>query len=261
MTFLERLIGTTRAPAWEHAVATMLDHADARTPLRAAHMLAQVLHETAGLRVVVENLNYSAEALLRVWPNRFTPELAQRLARNPVAIANHVYSNRLGNGPPESGDGWTYRGRGMIQITGRHNYRAYHLAGGEDVEADPDSAVLPQVAARIAAWYWTSRGINRLADDDDVVAVTRAVNGGTNGLADRKKWLAAAKRALAEALVPEPEPQPEPLGDFDVLVLHDWTPELLLRQFDAILAGERSVVLGSVVASVTGGRKLDVRAL
>lgn len=249
---LARLIGADRAHQWHAGISGMLDAAQATTVLRAAHMLAQILHETAGLRVTTENLNYSAEGLLRTWPSRFTPDLASRLARQPVLIANHVYGGRLGNTQP--GDGWKFRGRGCIQLTGRHNYGQYEAVTEAPVTRDPEPVAVSPHAALAAAWYWTSRGINRHADADDLEAVTRAVNGGLNGLADRRKWLDAAKSALRPA-----EDQPERLGAYEIVVLHGLTPALVLRALDAVLDGDGSAVMGRAVASTTGGRKLDVR--
>jgi putative chitinase len=249
---LAKLVGGDRAHQWIEGVNAMLDAAQASTILRAAHMLAQVLHETAGLRVTTENLNYSAERLQAVWPSRFTPELAARLANQPALIANHVYGGRLGNTQP--GDGWRFRGRGCIQLTGRHNYGQYEGATGAPVTLDPEPVAFTPHAALAAAWYWVSRGINSRADADDLEAVTRAVNGGLNGLADRRKWLDAAKTALRPSA-----DQPERLGEYEVVVLHGLTPALVLRALDAVLDGDGSAVMGRAVASVTGGRKIDLR--
>lgn len=248
---LTALVGDSLAARWHPAVVEMLAAADASTPLRAAHMLAQILHETAGLRLVEENMNYSAEGLLKTWPSRFTPELAQSLARKPSAIANHVYGDRMGNFQP--GDGWKFRGRGFIQLTGRANYTAYHKAGGADVVSNPDLAMQPPHAGLAAAWYWAGRGINAAADRDDLQLVTRAVNGGLNGLADRQKWLNAAKLVLTE--------QTENIGTFEVLVLHNITPDVALALAESLADGELRIVLTGqhLTASKTGGRKLDVR--
>jgi len=163
-------------------------------PLRLAHFFAQVCHETGGLRLLVENLNYSAEALLKTWPSRFTKETAAAFARKPMAIANKVYGGRMGNSGPD--DGWNYRGRGLLQITGRDHYKRNGLALGIPLEQEPELAIDPDHALAIALETWRRSGCDARADDDDIVAVTKAINGGTIGLADRRAWLAKAKRAL-----------------------------------------------------------------
>lgn len=159
------------------------------TPLRRAHFLAQLAHESGGFKRLVENLNYSADALMRTWPSRFTPEKVKACARQPEKIANTVYAGRLGNDEP--GDGWRYRGRGFIQLTGKANYAEYsqRLFGDDRLVTDPSQAAEPAVAIRIAGEYWTAKGLNTLADRDDIEAITRRINGGLNGLADRKRWL------------------------------------------------------------------------
>jgi len=164
------------------------------TPLQVAHWLAQVGHESGGFKRLTENLNYSAEGLRSTWPSRFNAQNAADYARQPEKIANYVYGARLGNS--QAGDGWKYRGRGLIQLTGRENYRKAGEALGLPLEGDPDLATSPHVAAQIAVWYWETRNINRFADRDDVLAVTRSVNGGTNGIDDRRARTERAKKAL-----------------------------------------------------------------
>lgn len=161
------------------------------TPMRIAMFLAQIAHESAGLTRLVENLNYSAEGLMRTWPTRFpTLDVAQQYAREPEKIANRVYANRMGNGDEASGDGWKYRGRGLIQITGKSNYKEFADAIGEDYVADPDLLRQPVNAALSAGWFWAERSINRVADTGSVEAVTKIINGGTHGLADRQRRFA-----------------------------------------------------------------------
>lgn len=164
------------------------------TPLRRAHFMAQLAHESAGFKRLVENLNYSAEALLRTWPSRFTPESAKACARQPEKIANTVYAGRLGNDQP--GDGWRYRGRGYIQLTGKANYAEFsqRVFGDDRLVHDPHQAAEPAVAMRIAGAYWVAKGLNTLADLDDLEAITRRINGGLHGLADRRRWLEHFKR-------------------------------------------------------------------
>ncbi len=165
------------------------------TPLRFAHFMAQIAHESAHFRAMEENLNYSGEALWRVFRKYFeSPEHAEQYARQPERIANRVYANRIGNGDEASGDGWRYRGRGFIQLTGRANYREIGEKIGVELETDPDRVSQNvDVALEVAAAYWDSRKLNRLADRNDIAAVTRAVNGGYHGLDDRKRLFQQAR--------------------------------------------------------------------
>lgn len=153
------------------------------TPERLAAFLANAAHETAGFSKYVENLNYSAKGLLATWPARFTPELAERIQRNPILIANHVYADRYGNN--DQGDGWKYRGRGIFQTTFKDNYAAVSIALGYDFVHDPDKLAEPPFAAKSAAYYWHSKNLNKLADKGDLTAITKAINGGLNGHQDR----------------------------------------------------------------------------
>jgi putative chitinase len=167
------------------------------TGLRLAHFLAQAATETGAFKSIEENLNYSAKNLMDVWPNRF-PNLAATagLVMNPKALALKVYSNRLGNGAPASGDGWIYRGRGLIQLTGRSNYTAREAETGIPLVAHPEFASDPKISVQIASLYWTSRNINPFADADDLTKVRKAVNGGKIGLDDAAKHLKRAKKIL-----------------------------------------------------------------
>ncbi len=159
------------------------------THLRIAHFLAQINYETLGFTKLVENTNYTAQRLREVFPNYFTVAQASQYAGNPVAIANRVYANRLGNGNEQSGDGYKYRGRGFIHLTGKYNYQAYMNYSGVDIVSNPDLAARIDVALDIAGWFWMANKINAIADNDDVVGVTRKVNGGSNGLAGRTEKL------------------------------------------------------------------------
>lgn len=167
------------------------------TPLRTVHFLAQVLHESARLRSCEENLNYSAQGLMRTWPSRFrTVAEAQRYARKPQAIANRVYGGRMGNGPESSGDGWRYRGRGYIGLTGKSNYKEYtdsDFCNG-DVVKNPDLVAKSPGNIKTAMYFWWKHKCNRLADADNCIGLTKRINGGTLGLDDRKKLLAALKK-------------------------------------------------------------------
>jgi putative chitinase len=155
---------------------------------RVAAFLAQCGHESVDFTVLQENLNYSAEGLTKVFPKRFpTLESAQPLHRNPEAIANSIYASRMGNGGPESGDGWKFRGRGAIQLTGRENYTKF----ANSIEMDVDDAVAYtetiQGAIESACWFWNTRNLNALADEREITKMTKVINGGTLGLEERKQ--------------------------------------------------------------------------
>jgi putative chitinase len=161
------------------------------TPLRVAHFLAQCGHESGGFRVTQENLNYSAKGLNGIFKKYFPTEAAAAAyARNPQKIANKVYSNRMGNGSEASGDGYKFRGRGYIQLTGRDNYTAFGKSIGEDIPNNPD-LVASKYALASAAWFFSKNGLHKIADEgaSDVVVtkITKRVNGGTIGLPDRIK--------------------------------------------------------------------------
>ena len=133
-----------------------------------------------------ENLNYSAKALMATWPSRFPDmDVAERYERNPEKIANKVYGGRMGN--TEDGDGWNYIGRGLIQLTGKDNYKAAGEALGEDLVSNPQLVEEPRVAALTAGWFWNKKGLNTLADQMDIATMTRRINGGNLGIADRQE--------------------------------------------------------------------------
>jgi len=161
---------------------------DIESPVRQAMFLSQVAHESGSFRAVVENLNYSVNGLRSVFRKYFPDdEIAAQYARQPEKIANRVYANRMGNGDEASGDGWKYRGRGLIQLTGKDNYTAFSLQANNEAIIKPDLVAQPELAAESAGWFWVTNGLNRLADTGDVKAVTRRINGGFNGLDDRQK--------------------------------------------------------------------------
>ena len=161
------------------------------TPLRLAHFLAQCGHESGGFRATQENLNYSAKGLNGIFKKYFPTEAsAAAYARQPQKIANKVYANRMSNGDEASGDGYKFRGRGYIQLTGKANYTLFGKAIGEDILSNPD-VVSGKYALLSAAWFWSNNGLNKLSDggatDAVVTTITKRVNGGTIGLADRIK--------------------------------------------------------------------------
>ena len=174
---------------------------------RLTFFLAQLGHESGGMTIVEENLNYSAERLVVVFPSRFpTLAAAAPFARNPEKLANQVYGSRMGNGAPASGDGFRYRGRGLIQLTGKSNYRAIGAIAGLPLEAQPALAGESANLLAIAAAFWQSRSINDTADANDFKRCTKLINGGTIGLPDRLEWLDKARRVLAT--VPAKKAQP-----------------------------------------------------
>ena len=165
---------------------TMLKY-DINTPVRQAMFLSQIAHESGNFRAVQENLNYSVNGLRSVFGKYFPDdEIAAQYARQPERIANRVYANRMGNGEESSGDGWKYRGRGLIQLTGKNNYTSFSLAADNNALLEPDLVAEPELAVESGGWFWGTNNLNRLADTGDVRVVTRRINGGYNGLTDRE---------------------------------------------------------------------------
>ena len=168
------------------------------TPLRSSHFLAQMSHESAGFTRFVENLNYSSEGLLKIFGKYFKNGLERQYERQPQKIANRVYASRMGNGDEASGDGWRFRGRGIIMITGRNNYKFYSQLIFKDdrLLLNPDLTADLSVACKIACAYWSVNKLNELADKDDLLGITRRINGGTIGLQHRSELLQKAKKAI-----------------------------------------------------------------
>lgn len=173
---------------WVDAFNDILPQYGISNKRRVSAWIAQCGHESMDFNVLEENLNYSASALVRVWPRHF-PNIgfAQRYHRNPEAIANRAYRNRMGNGPEESGEGWLYRGRGLIMITGKSNYYncSKDLFDSDILLERPDLLVYPHYATHSACWFWDKHGLNQLADNDEITRMSKVINGGTNGLQDR----------------------------------------------------------------------------
>ena len=161
-----------------------------------AAFVANCVHESARFTHLEENLNYSGDALLRLWPRRVTPQVARRIARKPEQIANVVYANRMGNGDTDSGDGWAYRGRGLIGVTGKEGYSKFSFAWGVDCVAEPEKLTTPLGAVVSACWFWKSNGCNELAQAERWVDLCRKINGGTNGMAERCELIEAALKYL-----------------------------------------------------------------
>lgn len=196
-----RAAGMADADYWARHLAEPVARFGIDRPRRLAAFAATIAHESAGGVVLRENLNYSVAGLMATWPNRFPPYIAEKYGRAPgkpadqQGIANYAYGGRMGNGPPETGDGWRYRGRSLIQLTGRDAYRRAGAALGLPLETDPELAVVPQNAALIAAWTWAAwKGCNAPADAENIIEWRRRINGGINGLEDvkRRYWAALA---------------------------------------------------------------------
>jgi putative chitinase len=173
---------------WYEALDQLLDDYEINTPLRVAHFIAQCAHESGNFVFVKENLNYKAASLRKIFSKYFpTDELAAQYANKPERIANRIYANRMGNGPEESGDGFRYCGRGLIQLTGKDNYTFFAGSLGISVEDASEYLQTFEGAAQSACFFWEQNRLNRFADANDVKGLTRAINGGFIGLEDRIK--------------------------------------------------------------------------
>lgn len=180
-----------------HALDLDLPKAQITPPLCVAHFMAQTAHESAGYLQLEENLNYSATALSTLFAPYFVDTDLTQYARQPEKIANRIYANRMGNGDEQSGDGWTYRGRGIIQLTGKANYQAFSQSWGVDVLSQPDVvATAAELSVASACWYWQRHRINSAAQADNLIRVTQLINGGQHGLEDRARLLNIAKHYM-----------------------------------------------------------------
>lgn len=171
---------------------TVMEFYDINNKKRISMFLAQVGHESGGLRTIKENLNYSADRLKVIFPKYFRGIDPTPFARNPEKIANRVYASRMGNGDEASGDGFRYCGRGLIQLTGKSNYQAFAQDMGWTLEEATEAMGTEEGACWSAGWFWDSRELNQLADKGDILTVTKKINGGTIGLEDRKSHYEAA---------------------------------------------------------------------
>jgi len=175
--------------AWYESMVEALPQYEISTIQRVAAFVAQCAHESGGFSMLEENLNYKAATLTKLWPQRYPAGIAERYAGNPQAIANKSYGGRMGNGAEETGDGWKYRGRGLLQLTGKDNYRACSQALFQDetLLEDPDLLLDPYYAIHSACWFWARNKLNQFADANDIMTLTKKINGGTIGLEDRIK--------------------------------------------------------------------------
>lgn len=185
---------------WHNALSKLLPDYEINTSKRVAAFVAQCAHESGGFMVLKENLNYRAASLRKVFPKYFPDDaIAQKYASLPnkqEAIANRVYANRMGNGPEESGDGWRYCGRGLIQLTGRQNYTWFAASLGITPEEATEYLGTFEGAAQSACWFWETNKLNQWADAGDIVTLTKRINGGTIGLEDRIKHYEHALHVL-----------------------------------------------------------------
>lgn len=176
---------------WHNALSQLLPDYEINTPQRIAAFVAQCAHESGNFMVLRENLNYRAVTLRKIFPKYFpTDALANEYASKPnkqEAIANLVYANRMGNGSPESGDGWRYAGKGLIQLTGKDNYTWFAASLEISVEEASEYLLTFEGAAQSACWFWETNRLNQWADKGDIVTLTKRINGGTIGLDDRIK--------------------------------------------------------------------------
>ena len=192
----EQLAQLHIGPEWVDALNETFQRFDISTPLRQAAFIGQCGHECGNFRILEENLNYRAEALQKIWPKRFDSNKAQACQRNPRMIANVVYSGRMGNRDEASDDGWRFRGRGCIQLTGHANYFHAGQALGVDFVMEPDLVATPQYAMLTAGWFWNTHKLNQFADARDYKGMTKKINGGFIGLEDRIKHIEEALAIL-----------------------------------------------------------------
>ena len=190
------------------ALNESFDKYEINTVNRAAGFLAQCGHESNGFTVLKENLNYSADGLTKIF-HKYFPDAtsAAPYARNPEKIANKVYANRMGNGPESSGDGFRYCGRGAIQLTGKDNYSRFAASVGMTLDECVADLETLDGAIESACWFWKANGLNAICDADDIVKMTKKINGGTIGLDDRTAHYNKAKQVLAGGSIPESAPQ------------------------------------------------------
>lgn len=188
------------APQEEFGGSSLLEEYDINTPQRIASFMAQCAHESGNFVFLSENLNYKAAGLMRTFPKYFPDmETAQRYEKKPQAIANRVYANRMGNGDEASGDGWRYRGKGLIQLTGKTNHQAFASSLEMRLEDVGDFLETFEGAAQSACWFWETNRLNQFADTGSIREMTRRINGGFIGLEDRIKHYNHALHVLGAA--------------------------------------------------------------
>jgi putative chitinase len=182
---------------WHSAMERCLPDYDINTPKRVAAFMAQCGHESGNFKFLKENLKYRAQSLVKVWPRYFpNMDIANQYAGKEEMIANRAYANRMGNGPEESGDGWRFCGRGLIQLTGRNNYQSFADSIETDINDIPAYLGTFEGAVQSACWFWETNNLNKFADAGDMLNLTKRINGGTLGLDDRIKHYQHALHVL-----------------------------------------------------------------
>jgi putative chitinase len=185
------------AEHWYESLCETLPDYDINTVPRVAAFLAQTAHESGGYKAIKENLNYKAETLCKVWPRYFpNMDIANQYAHQQEKIANRAYANRMGNGPEESGDGYKFCGRGLIQLTGKDNYTRYAQATEQTLDEASEHLTTFEGCVQSAAWFWEANNLNQFADSGDILTMTKRINGGTLGLADRQQHYQHAIQVL-----------------------------------------------------------------
>jgi putative chitinase len=198
MVNVEQLRKLGIGPQWVDALNETFNRFHIDTPRQQAAFIGQCGHECGNFRILEENLNYKAATLMKLWSKRFPSlEIASQYAGNPKKIANMVYASRMGNRDEQSGDGYRFRGRGCIQLTGSANYFHAGQALGIDFMSDPDQVATPKFAALTAGWFWSTHNCNALAENADWTGLTKKINGGTIGLDDRISHTNLALNVLA----------------------------------------------------------------
>jgi putative chitinase len=193
----EMIPGKPYVDQWLDALNEILPEYEINTPQRVAAFVAQCAHESGGFRALKENLNYKAESLVKVFPKYFpTLDLAKQYEKQPEKIANKIYGGRMGNGDESTGDGFRFCGRGLIQLTGKENYSWFAASLEMPVEDVPEYLATFEGAVQSACWFWETNNLNQWADKDDILTLTKRINGGTIGLEDRKKHYEHAKHIL-----------------------------------------------------------------
>jgi putative chitinase len=184
---------------WYDGLCDALPQYEIDTVNRVAAFVAQCAHESGGFSKLEEGLSYSAKGLTGTWPKRFPANIAAQYERKPEKIANRAYCDRMGNGSEASGDGWKYRGRGLLQLTGKDNYKAcsQFLFQDDTLVKDPDLLLDPYYATHSACWFWWKNKLNPYADAGNILTLTKKINGGTIGLDDRIKHYKHAIEVLS----------------------------------------------------------------
>jgi putative chitinase len=183
----QMLPGNPYIEHWYTALTQLFPDYNINTPQRVAAFVAQCAHESANFTILHENLNYRAATLTKVWPRLFPADIAAQYAGQPERIANRAYAGRMGNGPEESGDGFKYCGRGLIQLTGHDNYQAFADSLEMSIDDVPEYLATFEGAAQSACWFWETNNLNQWADKGDILTLTKRINGGVLGLEDRTK--------------------------------------------------------------------------